>query len=126
MLAENAIVRVLAHHAVIDHYGAEKAQKIKERMLCAHPLDEEKDAPLPQWAVQILKDPSVGYRTRIRIAMTHHWDITGENPSWRFVQPSDMKNSPPKPPPSWLQAHRAKKIEIAKKYLEKTKTKEGK
>ena len=122
MLSENAIVRVLSHHAVVEHYGAAKTKEIRDKMLAAHPLDDEHDAPLPNWAVQILKDPSVGYRTRIRIAMTHHWDITGENPSWRFVQPMDMKSAPPKPPPTWLQEQR----ELAKQYLEKYKNKENK
>jgi len=118
---DNAISRVMSHHQVVEHYGKEVTQRKIERMLVAHPLDDDKDAPLPKWAVNLLKDPSVGYRTRIRIVMTHHWDITNENPSWRFVQPKDMKEAPPKSTPVWLQAFRENKQKVAREYLAKQK-----
>lgn len=123
---QNAIARVMAHKSVIMHYGEEGAKKITEQLLRDHPLNDETDKELPPWAIDILKDASIGYRTRIRIAMTHHWDITGENPSWRFVQPKDMREAPPKPPPDWLTEFREKKKQVAKNYIEKLNSKKEK
>lgn len=123
---DNAISRVMAHHQVVDHYGKDATKKLTEQMLLAHPLDDEHDAPIPKWAAQLLKDKSVGYRTRIKIVMTHHWDITGENPSWRFVPPKDMKEAPPKPPPTWLQSFREKKKKEARDFLVKKTQEENK
>lgn len=116
-LKDNAISRCLAEHGFIDHYGKDLAKKKCDAMLSAHPLNDDTDAPLPKWAINIMKDKSVGYRTRIKIVMTHHWDITGENPSWRFVQPSEMKSAPPKQPPEWLEKFRESKKAVARDYL---------
>lgn len=115
---ENAIERVLSMDAVAKHYG-DAIEGIKKNMLASHPLDCEKDQPLPKWATDILKDKSVGYRTRIRIAMMHHFDITGESPSWRFVQPKDMREAPPRDPPKELVDLRSKNKAKAEEYLKR-------
>ncbi len=115
---ENAIERVLAHKAVIDKYG-DRLPQIKEKLLGAHKLDCLNDQPIPDWAIQILKDPTVGYRTRIRIVMTHQFDITGESPSWRFVQPKDMREAPPRDPPKELVDLRSKNKAKAEEYLKR-------
>ena len=115
---ENAIERVLSMNAVVKHYGVD-IEDIKKNMLASHPLDCEKDQPLPKWATDILKDKSVGYRTRIRIVMMHHFDITGESPSWRFVQPKDMKEAPPRDPPKELVELRSKNKAKAEEYFKR-------
>lgn len=119
MLEENAIVRVMRSRAIINHYGPDEAKRITEKLLKEHKLDEAVDQPVPQWAIDILKNPRVGYRTRIKILMTHQFDITDVNPSWRFVLPMEAENAPPKPPPKWLVEFRAKRLAETKKYLEK-------
>lgn len=116
---KNAIERTMERKTMVEFLGKDEAEKTTQRLLAAHPLDDRKDAPIPEWALNIMKDKTIGYRTRIKIVMMHHWDITGENPSWRFVQPSDMKNTPPRKAPEWLEKHRDKQTKIADEYIEK-------
>lgn len=113
---ENAIERTFKLSGVIERYG-EKVPELCASMVRNHPLDCEKDQPIPQWALDIMKDKTVGYRTRIRIVMTHHFDITGESPSWRFVPPKSMKEAPPRDPPKSLVALREKNRQKAEEYL---------
>ena len=122
---KNAVERVLEHRQVVERYG-ERIHKIREAMLAKHKLDFEKDAPIPQWAIEILKDPHVGYRTRIKMVMTHQYDITDENPSWRFVQPSEMRDAPEKPPPKELVEFREAKRKQAEEYISRINKGEGK
>lgn len=122
---ENAIERVLGHRAVIDKYG-DGLPQIKAKLLEAHKLDCLSDKPIPDWAIQILKDPTVGYRTRIRIVMTHQFDITGESPSWRFVSPKDMKEAPERPAPKELVDFRSDKAKKADEIIKRMNEKEAK
>lgn len=121
---ENAIERVLGHKAVVEKYG-DRLPAIKEKLLGAHKLDCLTDQPIPDWAIQILKDPTVGYRTRIRIVMTHQFDITGESPSWRFVTPKDMREAPERPAPKELKEFRKAKAAEAAALIKKLNDKEG-
>lgn len=122
---ENAIERVLGHKAVVEKYG-DRLPQIKEKLLGAHKLDCLNDKPIPDWAIQILKDPTVGYRTRIRIVMTHQFDITGESPSWRFVQPKDMREAPERPPSKELVEFRNDKANKADEIIKRMNEKEAK
>lgn len=106
---------------MVKFKGDDIAKELKDELLKDHPLDEENDKPLPEWAIGIMKDKRIGYRTRIKIVMMHHWDITGENPSWRFVQPSDMKNTPEREAPKDVKDFRMKQKEKADEYLSKHK-----
>lgn len=122
---ENAIERVLGHKAVIDKYG-DRLPHIREKLLGEHKLDCLSDKPIPDWAIQILKDPTVGYRTRIRIVMTHQFDITGESPSWRFVSPKDMREAPERPTPKELVDFRSDKAKKADEIIKRMNEKEAK
>lgn len=120
---KNAIERVMEMKALASHYG-EKISEIREGMVKDHPLDYTKDAPVPDWAIDIMKDKRIGYRTRIKIIMTHQFDITDCNPSMRFVTPSEARNAPPKPPPKKILDFRAKKAKEAEEFLN-TQTQKG-
>lgn len=122
---ENAIERVLGHKAVVEKYG-DRLPQIKEKLLGTHKLDCLNDKPIPDWAIQILKDPTVGYRTRIRIVMTHQFDITGESPSWRFVQPKDMREAPERPASKELVEFRNDKAKKADEIINRMNEKEAK
>ena len=122
---ENAIERVLGHKAVMDKYG-DRLPQIKRKLLEEHKLDCLADKPIPDWAIQILKDPTVGYRTRIRIVMTHQFDITGESPSWRFVSPKDMKEAPERPAPKELVDFRSDTAKKADEIIKRMNEKEAK
>ena len=123
MITPNAIDRVLDDDAVVHQHGKELVEWMKKdlnRLAC---IDEEKDAPLPKWAIEILRYRAIGYRTRIKILCTHHWDITGENPDIVRLQKKDMRNAPPKPIPQWLADFRKRHQKIADEYI-KSKEKE--
>lgn len=122
---ENAIERVIAHKAVVDKYG-DRLPIIREKLLEAHKLDCLNDQPIPDWAIQILKDPTVGYRTRIRIVMTHQFDITGVSPSWRFVSPKDMSEAPERPASKELVEFRGDKAKKADEIIRRMNEKEAK
>lgn len=54
----------------------QKIFKIK-KMIAANPLTSD-DEPLPQWAVKLLLLSAIGYKARIRAAIIHHIELTGE------------------------------------------------
>lgn len=122
---KNAIERTLEGRMIVEKYG-DRLPKIREKMLAEHPLDHNKDEPMPQWAIDILKDPSVGYRSRIKIVMIHQYDITGTNPSVRFVSTNDMSDAPDKEVPKSIKEFRASKTKAADEYLKKLNERESK
>ena len=119
MLSPNAIERTLRDPNVIKHHGAGNIKRLIDRLLKEIPLDEQSDSPLPRWAIDILREREIGYRTRFKMVFMHHFDITNENPDYARVQPSDVRKSPPLPPPNWLIEFRRKQANIAKEYIEK-------
>ena len=115
----NAIERVMTRGSIERRYGKEATARKLREMLINIPLDEEHDAELPEWAIRMLIEKSVGYRTRISMVLTHHWDITGDNPSFRFVKQREMDMAPPKPIPRWLAEFRERRMQIANEYINK-------
>lgn len=91
---KSAIERVMFDGSLKSHYDMLHPTMVKD-MLKDHPLDFEKDEPVPNWAVKLLCDKRVGYRTRVRIVLTHHHDITGDPiPKARSVKARDKDTAP--------------------------------
>ena len=118
----NAIERVLSRRDFVDLHGEKGARNIREKAKAEHKLDFRTDAPLPQWAIDIIRDSSLGgYKSRIRILIAHQFDITDTNVSTTFLRPREVDELPPKPTPDWLVKHREEKVKVAKRILEKYK-----
>lgn len=118
----NAIERVLSRRDFVDLYGEENAKSIRDKAKLAHKLDFRTDAPLPQWAIDIIRDSSLGgYKSRIKILVAHQFDITDTNTSKTFLRKMEVDSAPPKPTPDWLIKHREEKVKVAKRILEKYK-----
>ena len=81
-------------------------------------LDDRKDAPLPQWAIDVLSVEAISYRVRLKILSAHHWDITGEFIPHVLKKP-DLRVTPPLSPPQWLDDIRERQKQIAKEYIER-------
>jgi len=126
MITPNAIERVLRDESLVSHYGDKDIEHKVKAMLARIPLDEQTDTPLPDWAISILRDRTVGYRSRIKMVFMHHWDITDVNPDQSFVQLKDKRSAPDKPIPPWLVEFRAKRAAIAKEYIERKEKEETK
>lgn len=118
----NAIDRVLSKRDFVDAYGEKSAKDIREKAKATHKLDFRTDAPLPQWAIDIIRDSSLGgYKNRIKILIAHQFDITDTNVSKTFLRQREVDSAPPKPTPDWLVKHREDKVELAKRILAKYK-----
>lgn len=118
----NAIDRVLSRRDFVDSRGEDVAKEIREKAKEAHKLDFRTDAPIPQWAIDIIRDSSLGgYKIRMRILIAHQFDITDTNCSWVFLPSKEVNKLPPKPTPDWLVKHREDKAELAKRILAKYK-----
>lgn len=125
MLSPNAIERVMDEKKVRDHYGV-LAGKIKSEILANHPIDELKDPPVPDWVVGLLTEQLVGYRTRIKMVLMHHFDITNDRPSKRFVSDKEMRHSPLQHESQAVKEARMKNKLAAIDYLQKKKQQEKK
>lgn len=123
MLYPNAIERTLKREKVMQHYG-DRFPKLLKDVLKDHPIDELKDKEIPQWAIDIMKDKRIGYAQRIKIVMMHQFDITNVSPSWRFVQPRDVRNAPLQCEPEAMKEARLKNRLAAIDYLQKLKQSE--
>jgi hypothetical protein len=118
----NAIDRVLSRRDFVDARGEDGAKRVREKAKETHKLDFRTDEPIPQWAIDIMRDSSLGgYKIRMRILIAHQFDITDTNFSKVFLRPREVKELPPKPPPDWLVKHREDKVELAKRILAKYK-----
>lgn len=124
MLYPNAIERTLKREKVMQHYG-DRFPKLLKDVLKDHPIDELKDKEIPQWAIDIMKDKRIGYAQRIKIVMMHQFDITNVSPSWRFVQPRDVRNAPLQCEPESMKEARLKNRLAAIDYLQKLKQTEA-
>lgn len=116
---KNAIIRVTEDPDFIKWFGWGIAKKVQKRMLRRHFLDRNRDQPLPKWATDIFYDTSLGFRRRIRVVMFHNFDILNKDP--RKYDPGFRNDNTPK----WLTEFRKRKIEEAKKFINK-KIEEGK
>lgn len=75
----NAITMLFdTNENISNHYGRDKARIMCEKMVAEVPLDKDNDAPLPEWCVKLFTNNILGFRERLRIALLHHRDITGE------------------------------------------------
>lgn len=118
----DAIERVLSRRSFVDYHGPKAAKEMRDKARSRHKLNYENDAPLPQWAIDILKDRDLGgYKCRISILFAHQFDITDTRQSRVFIKESEARNVQQKPTPKWLVDHRKDKAEIAKRILEKYK-----
>ena len=122
MISPNAIERVLDNCKYKGTQCWHKRQMAKRQMLRWIPLDEQKDEPLPQWAIDILRYRNISYLLRFKMICAHHWDITGHNPDPARLYKYEMLAAPQKPIPDWLVEHRKKQAAIAKEYLERKET----
>lgn len=118
MVSPNAIERVLASKDIIQKYGEVYAKKMVEKYMDFTHINDDTDAPMPDWAVQMLKTPGVGYRTRIHMCMTHHFDITNVCPCRNGIGLTrmDMESAPPKYTPEFV-ALRKRKEEEAEEFI---------
>lgn len=88
----NAITMLFdTNQNISNHYGKDKARVMCEKMLAAVPLDKEHDAPLPPWCITLFTDNTLGFRERLRLALMHHRDITGETIKHYLVNTWDGK-----------------------------------
>lgn len=88
----NAITMLFdTNENISNHYGRDKARVMCEKMLEKVPLNKDTDARLPEWAVTLFTDNTLGFRERIRIALMHHKDITGETVNHYLVKSWDGK-----------------------------------
>lgn len=118
----NAIERVLSRRDFVEFHGPKAAKELRTKLKAEYKLDYRKDEPLPQWAIDILKDVRFGgYKTRVRVIFAHQFDITDTNPSNTIIHKQEEISAPPKPPPEWLVEHRESKAQVAKRILEKYK-----
>lgn len=115
----NAIERVLSRASIVKERGIEWMKTVRDAFKAKHKLDYRTDEAIPQWAIDILKDKTFGYGTRIRIVMAHQFDITDTNPSKVFITNKDVSAMPDKPVPEWLSAHRVTAQERANAILNK-------
>ncbi len=136
MRKDNAIVRVIGGDVFYKVWQKRKntqnkrfastganersIDEIMDYLVGKHPLDENKDQPLPEWAVKILRDETVGFRWRVKIVLSHNLDITGENPHAHLVQDNGgeprMKDMVV---PKWLDEYRERKRKQAEEYMKK-------
>ena len=127
MITPNAIERVLNDDKVVAHYGQEWVRLMTAYLQDNHPLNSDTDAPVPQWAVNLLLAKGIGYHQRVRMVIMHHWDITGDSPQDLHIKYKDVLKAPAAPIPDWLAEFREKHAAIAKEYLErKDKEEKGK
>lgn len=103
-----------------ERAGERSIDEIIDYLVGKHPLDEAKDDPLPEWAVKILRDETVGFKWRVKIVLSHHLDITGVNPHSHLVQ--DGGGEPRQKDmvvPKWLEEFRNGKRKQAEEYMRK-------
>ena len=130
MMDRNAIRRVMDSRKYIAQFGKKWVDETIEKMDRAFMLDESKDAPLPEWAVQLLNYDDINYRARIKIVLLHHFDITQEkfkgHHGWLMERTVETSPAPPPmPAPPWMQDFRKRQSELAEEYIRKTKESEN-
>lgn len=80
MVVRNAITDLFDVFSGITLYnGFNRAKILKELLVKEVPLNKDTDAPIPLWLITLLINKRIGYKERIRIALLHHRDITGEH-----------------------------------------------
>lgn len=109
----SAIDRVLLKNGCFRrHYGDDYAKQALVGLRNDHRLDPDNDQPMPKWATDLLRDSRIGYRLRVRIVLTHQYDLTGD-----VSCQAETYNAPKRKPPTWLSSHRDYRRDLAKKYL---------
>jgi hypothetical protein len=75
MAKEYEITMAFPEYAAYGEQG--RAYRVEQAKRYA-PLDDEHDAPLPTWAVNLLCMSALGHKAKIRAALLHHSTITGK------------------------------------------------
>ena len=119
MASPNAIERVLRTPSVKWRHGYEHCEALIRQLNRWCPLDDKKDAPLPQWACEILRIREIGFRTRFAMLIAHNYDITGVNEDYARVNKTQMALSPPRDIPDWITEFRDRQAAKARDYLER-------
>ena len=119
MASPNAIERVLRMPSVKRRHGYEHCEALIRQLNRWCPLDDKKDAPLPQWACEILRIREIGFRTRFAMLIAHNYDITGVNEDYARVNKTQMALSPPRDIPDWITEFRERQAAKARDYLER-------
>lgn len=114
----NAIERVMNDRKLKTFYEFTHPLMLED-MLKEHPLNHETDDPIPEWAISILKDKRVGFKIRVRMILTHHYDITNERVS-NCVKTGDVITSPSEKIKG-LAAQREKASKRAEEFIAKKK-----
>jgi len=122
MIEKNAITRVLEQPRQKEKYG-DRWEIIHQSVQSRCPLDEERDEPLPQWVINLMRESDLPYKTRLKIMATHHFDITHENCNWVFL-PTEEARKAPRSVPRWLVDFRERQAQRAKDAIEKLNSKE--
>lgn len=119
MASPNAIERTLRNPSVQKHYGKDHCEALIKQMNRWCPLDDKMNAPLPEWACEILRVREIGFRTRYAILVAHHYDITGDNIDYARLTKGKMALSPPREVPDWLTEFRERQAAKAREYLKR-------
>ena len=111
----NAIERVIERKIPNLRRGDELAHS-RNRLLKENRLDTLTDPSLPSWAVKLLSDSSIGASIRIEMVLTHHFDITGEMVSERYVCPKELPVAR-KPTKVEIEKFKKQQAKIAERYI---------
>lgn len=111
----NAIERVIERKIPNLRRGDELARS-RKRLLKENKLDILTDPALPSWAIKLLSDSSIGASIRIEMTLTHHFDITGEMVSERYVCPKELP-AVRKPTKIEIDKFKKQQAKIAERYI---------
>ena len=111
----NAIERVI-ERKVPNLKNGDKLARSRKRLVKENSLDTLTDPALPSWAVKLLSDSSIGASIRIEMVLTHHFDITGEMVSERYVCPKDLP-AVRKPTKVEIDKFKKEQAKIAERYI---------
>lgn len=111
----NAIERVIERKIPNLKRGDELVQS-RKRLMKENRLDTLTDPALPSWAVKLLSDSSIGASIRIEMVLTHHFDITGDVASERYVCPKELP-AVRKPTKVEIDKFRKQQAKTAERYI---------
>ena len=111
----NAIERVI-ERKIPNLKRSDELVGNRKRLMNEHKLDTLIDPALPSWAVRLLADSGIGASVKIEMVLTHHFDITGEVASERYVCPKELPKVR-KPTKIEIDKFKSQQAKIAERYI---------
>lgn len=111
----NAIERVI-ERKIPNLKRSDELAGSRRRLMKEHRLDTLTDPALPSWAAKLLADSGIGASVRIEMVLTHHFDITGETVSERYVCPKELPKVR-KPTRVEIDKFKKQQAKIAERYI---------